>query len=139
MGKGENRADIFIPTKSRVGRVKMSIILHTSLLRKNMSCIVTTICGILRDFMPKSSILGVLWGAVMFRRGAKIDRRAPKSRPVRHSGLPEPPLVVLNVACWSVGLLGSIFHYFLDLGSILWMFLGCVLVHLGFRHAAILT
>ena len=41
----------------------------------------------------------------MFKMGAKIDRRVPKSRLVRHSGLPEPPLVVLNVACWSIGLL----------------------------------
>ena len=41
----------------------------------------------------------------MFRMGAKMDRRVPKSRPVRHSGHPEPPLVALNVACWSIRLL----------------------------------
>ena len=46
----------------------------------------------------------------------------------------EVPLVVLNVACWSVGLLGSIFHYFLDLGSILWMFWVCVWVHLRWLY-----
>ena len=49
-------------TKSGVGHAKMSIILHTILLPKNMSCIVTTICGILHDFMPKSIAFGGAFG-----------------------------------------------------------------------------
>ena len=63
----------------------------------------------------------VLRGPGVFKMGAKIDRRVPKSRPVRHSGRTSP----CGVECcmlvnWApAGMLwGAIFDDFIDFGSI---------------------
>ncbi len=76
-------------------------------------------------------------GARGVQNGAKIEAGAPFRAPRTSPCGVECCMLVNSAPAGMLG--GTIFDDFVDLGSILWMVLGRVLVHFGFRHAAIPT